>query len=154
MSSGKTALPSFKIACEACNSVYMRHYEPSDCEYCGNSGLRINDDSTVTRWKTSGVTYVDPAKPFDLSSLLVDRAKTHGNYHDHADCTQKLKDIMRDTVRWPTLDVRQRETLDMVAHKIGRVLAGNSNHLDHWDDIMGYTKLVADALRSGEISST
>jgi hypothetical protein len=33
--------------------------------------------------------------------------------------------------------------LEMIAHKIGRVLAGDPNHADHWDDIAGYARLVA-----------
>jgi hypothetical protein len=31
-----------------------------------------------------------------------------------------------------------------VAHKIGRILAGNPSFRDHWADIAGYAKLVAD----------
>jgi hypothetical protein len=33
------------------------------------------------------------------------------------------------------------------AHKIGRILAGNPDHKDHWDDIAGYTTLVARELK-------
>ena len=40
----------------------------------------------------------------------------------------------------------QRETLDMIAHKIGRILNGDPNYHDSWHDIIGYTKLVADRL--------
>ena len=34
----------------------------------------------------------------------------------------------------------------MFAHKIGRILVGDPNHRDHWDDISGYAVLVADRL--------
>jgi hypothetical protein len=41
----------------------------------------------------------------------------------------------------------QRETLDMIAHKIGRILAGDPNVEDHWKDIAGYATLSADRVR-------
>jgi hypothetical protein len=44
---------------------------------------------------------------------------------------------------WSRLDHSQAEALDMIAHKIGRILAGDPNHADHWDDIAGYARLVA-----------
>ena len=37
-----------------------------------------------------------------------------------------------------------KEALDMIAHKIGRICAGNPNFKDHWADIAGYAQLVAD----------
>ena len=45
---------------------------------------------------------------------------------------------------WAKLEQTQRESLDMIAHKIGRILAGDPDFRDHWDDIAGYAKLVAD----------
>lgn len=42
------------------------------------------------------------------------------------------------------LDDVQRESLSMIFHKIGRILAGDPNFRDHWDDIAGYAKLAAD----------
>jgi hypothetical protein len=41
-----------------------------------------------------------------------------------------------------------REALEMVAHKIGRILNGDPKYHDSWHDIIGYTKLVADRLRA------
>ena len=36
----------------------------------------------------------------------------------------------------------------MIAHKIGRILAGDPNHIDHWLDIAGYATLVAKELEA------
>lgn len=80
----------------------------------------------------------------ETSELLTERAKTHGSYVDHACITQELKDRMFDQKGWERLNSCQRETLHMIAHKIGRILAGDPNFRDHWDDIAGYAKLVAD----------
>ena len=47
---------------------------------------------------------------------------------------------------WKSLSEVQKEALEMIQHKIGRILAGNPDHKDHWDDIAGYAKLVSDRL--------
>lgn len=83
----------------------------------------------------------------DVQEILVERGKTHGDFAVHARITQQMKLVMRDTPNWDGLSHLQQESLDMLAHKIGRVLAGNPDHLDHWDDMAGYSTLVGNALR-------
>jgi hypothetical protein len=39
----------------------------------------------------------------------------------------------------------QIEALDMIALKLSRILSGQANFKDHWDDIAGYAKLGAEA---------
>jgi len=82
----------------------------------------------------------------NTDALLAERGKTHGDFADHAAVTQSLKALMAS---WPTynnLSDIQKESLEMIVHKIGRILAGNPNHHDHWFDISGYAMLVADRL--------
>lgn len=74
-------------------------------------------------------------------SLLAERGKTHGDFAAHAHYTQELKAVMATAGQ--TLSAAQQESLDMIAHKIGRILAGDPNHKDHWDDIAGYARLVS-----------
>ena len=83
----------------------------------------------------------------DIKSILAERGKTHGDYSRHASTTQCLKSVMRNTQNWGDLNPSQTEALEMIAHKIGRILSGNPDHIDHWDDISGYATLVADQLR-------
>jgi hypothetical protein len=40
----------------------------------------------------------------------------------------------------------QREALEMIAHKIARIVNGDPNYADSWLDIAGYAQLVADRL--------
>jgi hypothetical protein len=82
-------------------------------------------------------------------ALLAERGKTHGDYSDHARVTQRIKDVMEAAPNWSKLSDIQKETLQMNAHKVGRILSGNPDHLDHWDDIAGYAKLVSNRLRGG-----
>lgn len=81
--------------------------------------------------------------------LLNERSKTHGPYELHAGIAQQIKAVMHLQYQnqyacWAKLTESQRESLDMIAHKIGRILAGDPDFRDHWDDIAGYAKLVAD----------
>ena len=75
--------------------------------------------------------------------LLVEREKTHGSFEIHALVTQQLKIIVCD--RTDKLNPRQIEAIEMIFHKIGRIVAGNPNFHDHWDDIAGYAKLGSEA---------
>jgi len=80
--------------------------------------------------------------------LVADRGKTHGAFVDHARCAQKLKEvIMMETYaraqrKQPRLTDQQRESIDMILHKIGRIVAGDSSFQDHWDDIAGYATIA------------
>jgi hypothetical protein len=87
----------------------------------------------------------EPSSPGDSTQqLLNERGKTHGDFSVHASMTQALKDQMGKGFGWGKLTDYERESLEMIAHKIGRILAGNPHFKDHWDDIAGYAKLVAD----------
>jgi Domain of unknown function (DUF6378) len=80
-----------------------------------------------------------------IQKTLKQRQKTHGNFVTHAKISQDLKNVMREH-GLDELDADQIEALEMVAHKIARILNGNPNHHDHWHDVAGYSTLVADRL--------
>ncbi len=77
--------------------------------------------------------------------LLNERGKTHGDYTIHASLSQGMKAVAASTISgYDRMKPTHREAIDMILHKIGRILAGNPDFKDHWDDIAGYAKLVAD----------
>jgi len=82
----------------------------------------------------------------ETTELLAERGKTHGDFTNHAQVTQMLKDVMFSQPTYQGLSQVQKEALEMIQHKVGRILAGNPDHQDHWDDIAGYAKLVSDRL--------
>lgn len=82
----------------------------------------------------------------DTTKLLNERQKTHGEYSDHARVTQSILTIMTNEPGWHKLSDIQKESLHMFAHKIGRIMVGDPNINDHWDDIAGYAKLVSDRI--------
>jgi hypothetical protein len=82
----------------------------------------------------------------DINATLDERGSRYGSFTGHSEITQNLKSIMRVTPKWSQLADDQRESLEMIAHKIGRILNGDPNYHDSWHDIVGYAKLVADRL--------
>lgn len=82
----------------------------------------------------------------DIASTLQERENRYGVFAEHANITQRLKMVMYDTPKYSELENDQIEALDMIAHKIGRILNGDPNYADSWVDIAGYAKLVADRL--------
>lgn len=78
-----------------------------------------------------------------INDVLAQREKTHGNYANHAAITQAIKYEMRRQPSWSILPEYQQEALEMIAHKIGRILAGDPDFKDHWIDIAGYATLSA-----------
>lgn len=83
----------------------------------------------------------------DIDALLIERGATHGNYDDHARITQRLKNVIDDELRHRSLRCQEClssgaiEALDMISHKIGRIIAGQWDFPDHWEDIAGYALL-------------
>lgn len=82
----------------------------------------------------------------DIRAVLDERGVRYGSFDTHSEITQNLKRAMHGSTRWDELKDCQREALDMVAHKIGRLLNGDPDYLDSWVDIIGYTQLVVDVL--------
>ena len=78
--------------------------------------------------------------------LLEERGKTHGEYSEHAYCTQSIMRALQTQRNWDKLSDIQKETLHMIAHKLGRIVTGDPNIKDHYDDIAGYAVLVSQRL--------
>ncbi|CAB5170208.1 hypothetical protein UFOVP155_10 [uncultured Caudovirales phage] len=88
----------------------------------------------------------------DISSLLGERQQTHGSYSQVAGTCQGIKRVMRETGGWEYLNNGQAEALEMIAMKIARILSGNANFSDHWEDIEGYARLVSNELERERVA--
>lgn len=83
-----------------------------------------------------------------IEKTLQERAKTHGHFESHSRIAQSIKTQIFNAHGYSSLNAVQRESLDMIAHKIARILNGNPNVHDHWHDIAGYAELVRRDLES------
>ena len=88
----------------------------------------------------------------EVDAVLDERGKRYGTFVGHATITQALKQIVRANllVRNKSLKADQQEALDMILHKIARIVNGDPDYVDSWVDIAGYAKLVADKLEGIE----
>jgi hypothetical protein len=78
------------------------------------------------------------------TKLLSARAKTHGDFGEDAALLRRIMEVMRTGRNWKDLTPEQEYALCMIAMKIARALTGDPNYRDHWDDIAGYARLVAE----------
>lgn len=84
-----------------------------------------------------------------ITQTLTDRGTRYGPFIGHAEVTQRLKRVMAEELakRGKPLADDQWEALEMIAHKIGRIINGDPDYDDSWVDIAGYAKLVSDRLQ-------
>lgn len=82
----------------------------------------------------------------DINETLTQRNSTHGNFVHNAMLSQGIKNMIRIHADG-RLSQLQFEALDMIAHKIARIVTGNPNVHDHWHDIAGYATLAANDLK-------
>ena len=80
-----------------------------------------------------------------VEATLAERGKRYGIFKNHAKIAQDIKRAMHQG-NWDRLADDQRECLEMVAHKIGRILNGDPDYIDSWHDLQGFTKLIEDRL--------
>jgi hypothetical protein len=74
--------------------------------------------------------------------LLEERQVTHGSFEDNAIISQALKASFRSCPGWNKLKDIEKESMDMIALKFSRILSGRSLSKAHWEDVVGYAKLV------------
>jgi hypothetical protein len=83
----------------------------------------------------------------NIESTLDDREAAYGSFLDNSIVTQKLKNVVRDFGRtYHDMSPDKAEAIDMIFHKISRIVNGDSGYRDSWHDIIGYAKLVEDTL--------
>jgi nucleoid-associated protein YejK len=84
----------------------------------------------------------------DIKQTLNERGKRYGSFKGHAEVSQRLKVVVQEELetREKFLSPVQQEAVDMILHKLARIVNGDSNYIDSWRDIVGYTQLVVDEL--------
>lgn len=69
------------------------------------------------------------------------RGSVHGDFNVGAAIAQGTVDLWSAGPNWPSLNPTQKEALHMITHKVQRILTGDPNYKDHWEDIAGYAHL-------------
>lgn len=93
--------------------------------------------------------------PTDIEQILAERGSRYGSFDGHARITQSLKqEFVINAKKYSVMSDSQKEAIDMIFHKIGRIGNGDPNYLDSWVDIVGYAQLVVDELKSQEAAAS
>jgi len=71
--------------------------------------------------------------------ILNEREKTHGDFDRVAYVYESLKNIVERHIN--SYNATQRLAIFMILLKLARIICGNANYDDHWDDISGYALL-------------
>jgi hypothetical protein len=113
----------------------------------GKLGIDLKD--YVREGLAQGVLqYDDEREATDIDETLDERAQDYGKFKDGAALMQGIKRLLADHARVhdKTFADDQWEALEMIVHKIARIVNGNPDKVDSWVDIAGYATLVADRL--------
>ena len=107
-----------------------------------NAALLSNEETTAL---------FDDLKTEDkdpIDDILDSRATDYGTFADNSRLAQALKRAMADHAsdHSRTFADDQWEALEMIASKMSRIVNGNPDKVDNWDDIAGYAKLISDRL--------
>lgn len=81
-----------------------------------------------------------------VHNILAERGKRYGTFQGHAILSQSFKDVMAGGASFKQLKPTQREALEMICHKMARILNGDPDWVDSWRDVAGYAELVANEL--------
>lgn len=78
----------------------------------------------------------------NVEAITAERGGQYGDFTTQGVIAQELKEFMRKQPGWAYLKPHQRESLEMIQHKISRILNGDPNIVDSWADIAGYAHIV------------
>jgi len=98
--------------------------------------------------KEEGAPVYPDLEPSSVDKVLDTRATQYGTFADGAALMQSLKRTLSAHAQkhGKTFADDQWEALEMIVHKMARIVNGNPDNVDSWTDIAGYAKLVADRL--------
>lgn len=105
----------------------------SKCKECGHFDVAAIPDALV---KSDTEQLSDK-----MNYILKERGTRYGVWSEQATTAQGLKDRMGEAPNWNKLLPHQRESLEMIQHKISRILHGDPTLADSWLDIAGYATI-------------
>lgn len=92
----------------------------------------------------------DNGAKMSIENTLTERGDRYGKFSGHAAVSQDLKLMisMHLRHRGKVLAPDQQEALEMICHKIARIINGDADYADSWHDIAGYSTLIVERLKN------
>ncbi len=85
-----------------------------------------------------------------VDTTIEERESLNGSFVEQSAFAQNLKLFFQESKNWESLPSYMKESLEMTATKISRILNGDPTHADSWHDIQGYARLVEVILNDNE----
>ena len=89
----------------------------------------------------------------DIDKILSERQDQYGDFFNRSKISQDFKNLIRQGESYRLLKADQKEALEMIATKMGRIVNGDPDYLDSWVDIQGYCQLIIDRIRQNKIDA-
>ncbi len=77
-----------------------------------------------------------------VQGILDERGEQYGDYNEMCQVIWGLKKEIHPYALKRGMSPFVAEALDLICTKIGRLCTGNAQHIDTWQDIIGYATLV------------
>ena len=104
---------------------------------------KVTSENYEIAYYTDGSSYrIYKGKEMNIEETIEIRDARYGGFKNVAHTSHAIKTAMRGSNGWYDLSNDKREALEMVAHKIARILNGNANYRDSWHDCIGYLRLI------------
>lgn len=106
----------------------------------------MSDDEHVVFTTDVGNGIEDKDK--SVSEIIDEREKTHGDFRAMSGTNIQIQNAIEKGEGYKWLNASQLTSLQMIAVKIARIVNGDPNHIDSWDDIAGYATLVSKEIKA------
>lgn len=77
-----------------------------------------------------------------IEETLEERGSRYGSFASHAEFAEMINAVYEHSDNWKIMKPDAKESLRIIANKIGRILNGDPEYDDNWRDIAGYATLV------------
>jgi hypothetical protein len=82
--------------------------------------------------------------------ILQEREITHGDFEMKAMWIQEIMQNLIGLNSYEEMEADKKEAIHMILVKLSRIIYGNHDHADHWDDIAGYATLISERLTNSK----
>lgn len=80
-------------------------------------------------------------RKLEAKTLIAIRPTTHGDFAIGAKFTQAVMRAAAESPSWSTMSDIHKECFHHIVQKLQRVVCGDPNFKDHWDDAAGYAMI-------------
>ena len=87
----------------------------------------------------------------EVDQILENREVTHGDFEIKAMWIQEIMEHLIGLNAYQNMEADKKESIHMILVKLSRILYGDPDHKDHWDDIAGYAELIANRLKDNKL---